>query len=316
MYSYTLLLGFATLSVATPTISSSIAHSKNLLWQASSCEAGGQVSCRNTTRQSDLCCFEHPGGLLLQTQFWDTQPVTGPSDSWTIHGLWPDNCDGSFDQNCDSSRNYRNLDKLLSSQGAEDVLEFMNEYWVDLDGRNEKFWEHEWSKHGTCYSTLQPSCLPEGSPKGAERSCATVPGMLFSFELTGMVDANNQLRQALPTYQWLADAGITPSSKKTYTLSEITNALRSASGVTPALACHGKTLNQISWYFNLKGSLIDGEFMPINTPKKGNCASSGLKYPPKVNARKVTTGGDSSFLTGASDLVLQATSYLYELFLV
>jgi hypothetical protein len=24
----------------------------------------------------------------LQTQFWDTDPVTGPSNSWTIHGLW------------------------------------------------------------------------------------------------------------------------------------------------------------------------------------------------------------------------------------
>ena len=27
-------------------------------------------------------------GLLLQTQFWDTNPSTGPSNSWTIHGAW------------------------------------------------------------------------------------------------------------------------------------------------------------------------------------------------------------------------------------
>lgn len=26
--------------------------------------------------------------MLLQTQFWDTDPSTGPSDAWTIHGLW------------------------------------------------------------------------------------------------------------------------------------------------------------------------------------------------------------------------------------
>lgn len=28
--------------------------------------------------------------------------------------------------------------------------------------------QHEWSTHGTCYSTLETKCLPSGSPKGAE----------------------------------------------------------------------------------------------------------------------------------------------------
>ena len=46
------------------------------------------LSCHNTTRQTDLCCFNAPGGQLLQTQFWDTNPVSGPADSWTVHGLW------------------------------------------------------------------------------------------------------------------------------------------------------------------------------------------------------------------------------------
>lgn len=45
-----------------------------------------QLSCQNTTAQSDLCCFNSPGGALLLTQFWDTDPVVGPADSWTIHG--------------------------------------------------------------------------------------------------------------------------------------------------------------------------------------------------------------------------------------
>ena len=47
-----------------------------------------QLSCHNTSAVEDLCCFNSPGGALLQTQFWDTKPVTGPDDSWTIHGLW------------------------------------------------------------------------------------------------------------------------------------------------------------------------------------------------------------------------------------
>ena len=50
----------------------------------------------------DSCCTETFGGLVAQTQFWDTH--TGledkgqklPDKHWTIHGLWPDFCNGSF----------------------------------------------------------------------------------------------------------------------------------------------------------------------------------------------------------------------------
>ena len=49
-----------------------------------------QLSCHNTTIVENLCCFNAPGGQLLQTQFWDASPATGPDDSWTIHGLWYD----------------------------------------------------------------------------------------------------------------------------------------------------------------------------------------------------------------------------------
>ena len=51
-----------------------------------------QLSCQNTTVVENLCCFNAPGGQLLLTQFWDTNPSTGPVDSWTIHGLWYVTC--------------------------------------------------------------------------------------------------------------------------------------------------------------------------------------------------------------------------------
>lgn len=35
----------------------------------------------------------------------------------------------------------------------------MNTYWLSDSESAEAFWEHEWSKHGTCISTLEPSCL-------------------------------------------------------------------------------------------------------------------------------------------------------------
>ena len=54
------------------------------------CPSDVPLSCHNSTAvpDSSLCCFSAPGGVLLQTQFWDAKPATGPDDSWTIHGLW------------------------------------------------------------------------------------------------------------------------------------------------------------------------------------------------------------------------------------
>ncbi|KAK7695044.1 hypothetical protein QCA50_002232 [Cerrena zonata] len=262
---------------------------------SSGCSTSGALSCSSSAAGS--CCFESPGGLLLQTQFWDFNPSTGPSDSWTIHGLWPDNCDGTFEENCDSSRAYTNIAGLLTAQGASDTLSFMNTHWVDINGQNEKFWEHEWSTHGTCYSTLETSCLPSGSAKGAEA--------------VAFFNTVVKLFKSLPTYDWLAQAGITPSSSKTYTLAQITSALKSASGVTPALDCTSGSLNQISYYYHLRGSVIDGSFVLIDAPKKGSCAATGLKYPLKSgSASPTTTAGGSAPTDGSlpSKAHLQAST--------
>lgn len=42
------------------------------------CPTDLPLSCHNTTVIEDTCCFV-PAGQLLQTQFWDTEPATGPS---------------------------------------------------------------------------------------------------------------------------------------------------------------------------------------------------------------------------------------------
>jgi hypothetical protein len=57
--------------------------------------------------KTDSCCTETFGGLVLSTQFWDTytglesQGQVLPKNTWTLHGLWPDFCNGSFTQYCD-----------------------------------------------------------------------------------------------------------------------------------------------------------------------------------------------------------------------
>jgi hypothetical protein len=85
------------------------------------------------------------------------------------------------------------------------------------------YFKHEWSSHGTCYSTLNPKCLPPGSPRGTE-------AVLFFQRVV-------ELFKQLPTYNWLAQQGITPSETRTHTLSELLNALKEASGVRCMLSC-------------------------------------------------------------------------------
>jgi len=245
---------------------------------SSGCSLNGPASCHNSSTQPNTCCFEASGGLIAQVQFWDTNPPVGPTDSWTIHGLWPDHCDGTWSEYCDPSRQYTDLSGLLADQGASDTLEYMQTYWVPMDGTLEHFWEHEWNKHGTCFSTLKTKCLPSGSPRGAEA---------VAYFKTAVA-----LFKTLPTYEWLSDAGITPDRRATHALDEITSALRQSAGVTPALNCKGQTINEIVWYFNLRGSSIDGVWVPIDAPKAGTCKQRGLKYLPKSSSN---AGDDINF---------------------
>ncbi|KAH7101326.1 ribonuclease T2 [Auriculariales sp. MPI-PUGE-AT-0066] len=237
----------------------------------STCNGATTTSCSGNAT-SGTCCLEAPGGLLVQTQFWDAKPATGPSDSWTVHGLWPDHCDGTFDANCDSSRERTGIADLLESQGAQDTLSFMKTFWKDNHGNDETFWEHEWNKHGTCLSTLEPSCLPSGSADGAD----TVVYFQRVVELF----------KTVPTYQWLSEQGIEPSTSKTYTSAQISDALKAASGHIPRISCDGSNLNEVWWYFYVQGSVIDGDFVALDRPgfDKDDCPSNGIKYLPKDGA--------------------------------
>lgn len=235
------------------------------------CPAGGSFSCHGSG--SGSCCYESPGGLILQTQFWDTNPVVGPANSWGLHGLWPDNCDGTFTENCDSSRDYTNIGTLLSNAGQTTVLNYMNTFWQSNDESGEAFWEHEWSTHGTCYSTLNPSCYAnyKTGDEAVDFFVRTVE--LFS---------------TLQTYTWLAAAGITPGSS-TYTLSALNAAVKSKFGQNPLFSCSGSTISAVEYFFNLQGSIPEGTFSAVAPVGSSNCPSSGITYPVKSGAKSTAT---------------------------
>ncbi|TIA62956.1 ribonuclease-like protein T2 [Aureobasidium pullulans] len=234
---------------------------------APSC-ANPQLSCHNQTAIEDLCCFNYPGGQMLQTQFWDTNPPTGPEDAWTIHGLWPDRCDGSYEANCDDKRAYHNIRDILESFGATDLLSNMTTYWKDYKGQDENLWMHEWAKHGTCVSTLNPSCYSSSyRPKE---------------EVVDYFAAAVSLYQQRPTYEWLMDAGIEPSTSKSYTRAEIQDALESRHGKPVTLGCKGGKFDEVWYHFEVRGSVQTGEFVAADPDGgKSTCPYSGIRYPPK-----------------------------------
>ncbi|EXJ88933.1 hypothetical protein A1O3_01997 [Capronia epimyces CBS 606.96] len=210
-------------------------------------------------RDINTCCVNHPSGHFLQTQFWDTAPPLGPADSWTIHGLWPDLCNGGFEQFCDSARRHDDIPAVLKAAAppevSDPVLAFMAKYWLALDGNHPHLWAHEWNKHGTCISTLEPACYAgNGDGDGGDELDPTAKVNVDVFDY---VVQTTSLFKTLDTYAVLADAGILPSHTATYTLRELEDAVESsAHGAPVTFRCNRfGELDEVWYHFTVMGPL-------------------------------------------------------------
>eukprot|EP01083_Nonionella_stella_P005092 14786_1 len=65
----------------------------------------------------------------------------------TIHGIWPDAKSGSNPSYCSN--------KALKESDLLGIEAPMAKQWPSYGGTNFQFWQHEWERHGTCY-TLMP----------------------------------------------------------------------------------------------------------------------------------------------------------------
>ncbi|KAJ5104093.1 hypothetical protein N7532_004622 [Penicillium argentinense] len=249
--------------------------------------SGSEVSCRTEYHGQDTCCFNYPGGQMMQTQFWDYDPALGPDDSWTIHGLWPDHCNGGFDQFCDRKRQYSNISLILVDSGRGDLLEYMSEYWKDNRGDDANLWQHEWNKHGTCVSTLEPHCYEDYIPQQ---------------DVVDYFDRTVEVFKGVPSYALLAEAGILPSHTETYKRADIEETLSNAHGATVVPRCRNGALNEIWYFFNVAGSLQTGKFIPAQPDgQHSNCPATHIKYPPKRSQHeptKTTTHGSEPTAPG------------------
>lgn len=178
----------------------------------------------------------------------------------------PDNCDGTYEATCDQNRQYTNITEILSA-GAPDTLSYMQTYWKDYQGDDETFWEHEFGKHGTCISTLDPECYDNYSSGD---------------EAVDFFNKAVELFKTLPSYTWLTDAGIVPSSSATYTLAEIQAALSAKHGKDVVINCDGDSLNELWYQYNVQGSVASGKFVAADVVgSDSTCPSSGIQWIPK-----------------------------------
>ncbi|KAJ1664216.1 hypothetical protein IW140_005269 [Coemansia sp. RSA 1813] len=194
----------------------------------------------------DSCCSP-TNGLLVMALQWDSR--YGPSDAFTVHGLWPDTCKGKQlpGGGCDSFRSYTNVSSIIEHGPDAKLYEDMNTYWPSNKGDNNWFWTHEWVKHGTCVTTLQPHCYDPESYR---------PQQEVSEYFRKVLD----LRAHYDIYKALNSSGIVPTEpesgrrpKNTYTLTQFKDAIRAAWGVEPNVKCRGRRMQEVWLWFKVMG---------------------------------------------------------------
>eukprot|EP00882_Tetradesmus_deserticola_P005671 GHRQ01005971.1.p1 GENE.GHRQ01005971.1~~GHRQ01005971.1.p1 ORF type:complete len:293 (+),score=53.38 GHRQ01005971.1:302-1180(+) len=67
--------------------------------------------------------------------------------AFTVHGLWPQRRDGTWPEFCDAASNL-NIDDI------EDLLPELEQAWPSWSSADMVFWNHEWTRHGTCAEAI------------------------------------------------------------------------------------------------------------------------------------------------------------------
>lgn len=207
---------------------------------------------------------------MLQTQFWDYYPPIGDNDTFTLHGLWPDNCDGTYEQFCDSSLDISKgeLKRITDKFDDQALYKTMEKVWKNFNGDDESLWIHEFNKRATCIKTIRPKCYSDFQKDENVYDFFKIAVGLY---------------EKLPTFDFLAQAGIHPSLDETYTKQQIAEALNSQfSDKTVYFKCNKYNALQEIWYFHhLQGSLLQEEFIRIDALTKSSCPENGIKFLPK-----------------------------------
>ncbi|KAG0499639.1 hypothetical protein HPP92_004330 [Vanilla planifolia] len=147
-------------------------------------------------------------GSYCDSQHSCCYPLSGkPASDFGIHGLWPNNNDGSFPSNCDPNSPF-------DSSQISDLTNSLNANWPSLScpsSNSESFWTHEWQKHGTCAESV--------------------------FDEHGYFSAALDLKAKADVLQMLSSSGIEPNNNS-YDLRSIKGAIQAGIGHEPGIECN------------------------------------------------------------------------------
>ena len=195
--------------------------------------------------------------------------TTAPLQEFTIHGLWPEYTTGGWPQFCD-----KDADKSSSAAvgsvilGREEVDEDEKKKegdsddddngkarceWPSFHGSTSTFWDHEWSRHGTCAAPLLGN---------RTEFFKTVVQLHDKYDL-------NHLFQS---------KGLWPrgNSQGSYYSVDALTIVKDAWGVYPRLACHKGSLSELWLCVDLDLNLM--ECPPKAHP--GEMCSTEFRLPP------------------------------------
>jgi ribonuclease T2 len=154
-----------------------------------------------------------------------------------------------------------------------------NTYWIAQNQDNAGFWGHEFSKHATCFSTFNTPCY---GPQYTEHE-----------EVVDFFETTIAYYKRVPTFDWLAEAQITPSNTTQYSYTDIVDVLTEKHGAIPFIGCSGPRFNATAqgtnstdrgytrltevWYYDwVYGRPQEGDTVPVNASAsyQTNCAKT------------------------------------------
>ena len=182
---------------------------------------------------------EWPGSACYH---WDCDYDNLGTSQWNQHGVWPNAWTTWHIDGCSQ-------EKWNINAFSRPELDEIKSFWDGMYSSNEGFWEHEWSKHGTCWN---PNLGDLSTMKADVRTPTQNARNDYKLDKPMIIHYFHTVYEAhkgLDFYKALADSGITPDNEKSRPLEDYAKAFQKSFGI--------KNVDLICWDTKDKKTLLN-----------------------------------------------------------